>query len=112
MIKTVSLLRAKAPMSREEFNRHWLEVHGSLSLSVPGIRRYVQNHIIEEKPSRPDIPALETQIDGFVEMWFDNMEEFKRANASPEIHRLRSDGPLFIGNIKAWVVDEKIIIDR
>ena len=56
MIKRVTLLTRKAGMTREQFTRHWLEVHAPLAHAVPGLRRYVQSHIVEEY-RRPDIPT-------------------------------------------------------
>ena len=32
------------------------------------------------------------------------------ANASPEAKRLHDDGALFIGGIKTFIIDEKVII--
>jgi len=47
MIKSVSLLTRKAGLSHEEFVKHWLEVHAPLAHTVPGLRRYVQSHIVK-----------------------------------------------------------------
>jgi uncharacterized protein (TIGR02118 family) len=52
----MALLTRKAGMTREQFTRHWLEVHAPLAHAVPGLRRYVQSHIIEEY-RRSDIPT-------------------------------------------------------
>ena len=63
MIKRVTLLTRKAGMTREQFTRHWLDVHAPLAHAVPGLRRYVQSHIIEEY-RRPDIPTTPVEVDG------------------------------------------------
>ncbi|HEX9557654.1 MAG TPA: EthD family reductase, partial [Reyranella sp.] len=55
MIKTIGLLTRKDGFTHAQFMRHWVEVHGPLALGVPGLRRYVQNHIRAER-ARPDIP--------------------------------------------------------
>ena len=49
MIKSISLLTRKAGLSHEEFVKHWLEVHAPLAHAVPGLRRYVQSHIVGER---------------------------------------------------------------
>lgn len=46
MIKRVMLLTRKTGMTREQFTRHWLDVHAPLAHAVPGLRRYVQSHIV------------------------------------------------------------------
>jgi uncharacterized protein (TIGR02118 family) len=45
MIKIMGLLTRKEGITREEFVRHWFDIHAPLSHAVPGIRRYVQSHI-------------------------------------------------------------------
>ena len=111
MIKSVGLLTRKGGLSHEEFVKHWLEVHAPLAHAVPGIRRYVQSHIVEER-TRPDIPSTDVEIDGIAELWYDDRAAMERANASREAKRLHADGTLFIGRIKSFVVDEKVIIPR
>ena len=111
MIKSISLLVRKAGMTHEQFVKHWLEIHGPLALKVSGIRRYVQSHIVDER-RRPDIPAIGVEIDGIAELWYDDRDAMERANASPEAERLHADGALFIGRIKSFITEEKVIIPQ
>jgi uncharacterized protein (TIGR02118 family) len=109
MIKVLGLLTRKAGLSHEEFVKHWYEIHGPLALSVPGIRRYVQSHIVGTR-TRPDIPETDVAVDGIAEIWYDDAEGMARAGASPEMKRLTDDGALFIGQIKSFVIEEREII--
>ena len=109
MIKSISLLTRKEGLSHDAFVKHWLEVHAPLAHAVPGLRRYVQSHIGGER-TRPDIPTTEVAVDGIAELWFDDEAAMARANASPEAKRLHADGALFIGGIKTFIVEEKIVI--
>jgi uncharacterized protein (TIGR02118 family) len=111
MIKSIGLLTRKEGLSHEQFVSHWLEVHAPLAHAVPGVRRYVQSHIIEER-IRPDIPTTDVEIDGVAELWYDDRAAMERANASPEAEALHADGALFIGRIKSFVTEEKVIIPR
>jgi uncharacterized protein (TIGR02118 family) len=111
MIKLLSLLTRKDGITHDEFVRHWVEIHAPLAYAVPGIRRYVQSHIADTR-SRPDIPDTDVEVDGIAELWYDNLEAFQRAAATPEMKRLTDDGALFIGRIKTYVIDEKLIIPR
>jgi len=111
MIKSISLLTRKAGLTHEQFMRHWVDVHAPLAHAVPGLRRYVQSHIREE-PQRPDIPTTKLTIDGIAELWYDDREAMARAHASSEARALFADGALFIGRIKAFVVEEKVIMGR
>jgi uncharacterized protein (TIGR02118 family) len=109
VIKSIGLLTRKDGLTREDFVKHWLEVHAPLAHAVPGVRRYVQSHIVAER-TRPDIPTTDVEIDGIAELWYDDRAAMERANASPEAKRLHADGALFIGRIKSFIVEEKVII--
>jgi uncharacterized protein (TIGR02118 family) len=109
VIKSIGLLTRKDGLTHEEFVKHWFEVHAPLAHAVPGVRRYVQSHILAER-TRPDIPATAIEIDGIAELWYDDRAAMERANATPEAKRLHADGALFIGRIKSFVVEERVII--
>jgi uncharacterized protein (TIGR02118 family) len=109
MIKSISLLTRRAELTHDKFMRHWVEIHAPLAHAVPGLRRYVQNHIRDER-TRPDIPTTAVAVDGVAELWFDDRAAMERANASPEAKRLHDDGALFIGGIKTFIVEERVII--
>ena len=111
MIKIVGLLTRKEGISREEFVRHWFDTHGPLAHAVPGIRRYVQSHIIDVR-TRPDIAETDVAVDGIAELWYDDMESLQRAASTPEMKALTDDGALFIGRIKTYVIEERQIIPR
>jgi uncharacterized protein (TIGR02118 family) len=109
MIKTIGLLTRKDGWSREQFMKHWVEIHAPLAHAVPGLLRYVQNHITGER-TRADIPATAVEIDGIAELWFDNQAALDTAARSPEMKALHDDGAKFIGRIRSYVVDEKTVI--
>jgi uncharacterized protein (TIGR02118 family) len=109
MIKTIGLLTRKDGWTHEQFMKHWVEVHGPLAHAVPGLRRYVQNHIQGER-ARADIVETKIEIDGVAELWFDDQAALEAAGRSPEMKALQADGALFIGRIKSYVVEEKVVI--
>jgi len=109
MIKTITIAHRKPGMTREEYNKYWLETHGPLAARlIPGIKRYVQNHYVQ-------IPGVEFEGDGIVEMWYDDVETWQQSmkaiHASKE---LMADGKNFIGPGKnyLWVVEEHVILDK
>ena len=109
MIKSIGLLTRKDGMTHEQFVSHWVDIHAPLAHAVPGLRRYVQSHIMAER-KRPDIPAHDVEIDGIAELWYDDREVMARAHASPQAKALFDDGALFIGRIKTFTVEEKQIV--
>ena len=109
MIKTIGLLTRKDGWTHAQFMKHWVEIHAPLAHAVPGLRRYVQNHIEGER-TRPDIPTTAVEIDGVAELWFDDQAALEAAARTPEMKALQADGAKFIGHIKSYVVDEKFVI--
>ncbi len=109
MIKTIGLLTRKDGWTHQQFMKHWVEIHAPLALAVPGLRRYVQNHIEGER-KRPDIPDTPVEIDGVAELWFDDHAALEAAARTPELKALHADGAKFIGRIKSYVVEEKTVI--
>jgi uncharacterized protein (TIGR02118 family) len=109
MIKSVSLLVRKDGMTHEQFMKHWVQIHGPLALNVPGLRRYVQSHIRDER-RRGDIPAIGVEVDGIAETWYDDADAMARAAATPEMKALHADGALFIGRIQSFITHEHVVI--
>jgi uncharacterized protein (TIGR02118 family) len=109
MIKTIGLLTRKDGWTHEQFMKHWVEIHAPLALAVPGLRRYVQNHIQAER-RRADIAETNLEIDGIAELWFDDPAALEAAARTPEMKALQADGATFIGRIKSYAVEEKFVI--
>lgn len=108
MIKIISLLRRKEGMTHEEFVHHWENVHGPMLKHIPEVRRYVQSHIVTERHT--PVGAIDGEIDGIVELWYDDVETLDRVWASSAVTEIAEDTRHFIGAIKSFIVDEKTII--
>ena len=77
MIKLIGTAYKRDDFSAEAFMSYWNEVHAPISGKVPGIRGYVVTEIIDKLQGPLD-------ADAFVELWYDNIESFKKAGESPE----------------------------
>ena len=64
MIKTVGLLTRKTGWTHEQFMKHWVGTHAPLAHKVPGLRRYVQNHIHGERTQGDESSTLILKMDG------------------------------------------------
>lgn len=106
MIKMIALLKRKEHLTHEQFMAHWTGIHAPLAYDVPGIRRYVQNHVVSRQ-SREDIPDIPVDVDGVAELWFDNSAAIARTHDTPQMQRLLADGATFIGEIRTFLVEEK-----
>jgi len=110
MIKRISLLRRKPNIDKEAFARHWRDIHGPLVDHVPGVRGYVQNHVLDLAAAHPLLPNDGGGVDGIVEMWFDDMTSMKRALATPEARTMFEDGATFLETVTTYIVDEQTLI--
>ncbi|MBB6469096.1 uncharacterized protein (TIGR02118 family) [Aminobacter lissarensis] len=102
MFKRMTLLGRLPEQTREQFQRHWVEVHGRLVMQLPEIRRYVQNDILKAWP--------ETEYSGVVELWFDNHADLMNAFGSPAGRSLPADEANFIGGKIVCDVEETIVV--
>ena len=89
MVKLTFALRRLPTLSRDEFQRYWLEQHGPLVRShakVLGILRYVQTHTLPDELQvalRASRGAPEP-YDGVAELWYDSLEAIAIAVSTDE----------------------------
>lgn len=108
MIKSIVVARKKPGLTVQEFNHYWKEIHGPLAARlIPGLRRYVQNHMVP-------IQGMEYDGDGVVEMWYDDVEAYQKSMEylrSPEGKPLMEDGDKFadMTDARVWIVEEHVI---
>ena len=122
MIKLTFCLVRAPHLSREDFQRYWLERHGPLVRSVaPALRikRYVQSHTLTtpiDSGLRRARGAPEG-YDGVAELWWDSLEDLTAGGATPEGRaagtRLLDDERTFIDLARSplWLAEEHAIID-
>jgi uncharacterized protein (TIGR02118 family) len=121
MIKLVFCLRRAAGMSREEFQRYWLETHAPLvreRAEALSVRRYVQLHSVPDEISllvagdrNPPEP-----FDGVAELWFDSLEAIgangAREDARTAGQELLADERRFIDLERSpfFFADEHVVV--
>ena len=109
MIKMMALLFKKPGLTDEEFKSYWKGKHGALAGKIiPGLRKYTQNHFVK-------LPGLKYEGDGFVELWFDDLEGVKKYLAwrrTAAAQPLLEDETKFLDRSKTvrYVVEEYFII--
>jgi uncharacterized protein (TIGR02118 family) len=123
MVKLVYAVRRLPSLTLADFQSYWFEQHGPLvRRHAPAlrIRRYVQTH-------RLDLPGLNEALrasrgagepyDGVAELWWDSVEDFAGAAATPEgqaaARELLEDERRFIDFARSalWVGEEKVIVE-
>ncbi len=105
MIKAMSLVSRKHGLTREEFSRHYEEVHVPLALKHFAFKKYVRNYVIKS----PD--AEEPEFDCITEVWFETMEDCQAAaefSVSEAYEVIAEDEERFMdrSRIVAFLVEE------
>jgi uncharacterized protein (TIGR02118 family) len=104
MLKFMVVLYRRPDLTREQFRRHLEEVHGPLAKNLPGLRKYIQNHVSDD-PKRKS-PGW----DAIVELYFDDWTAMEAAWASPQGEASDADLELFADLTRVtWSVVEEII---
>jgi uncharacterized protein (TIGR02118 family) len=106
MVKLVFLLNRRPGMVLDDFRRYWRDEHSEIGAALPGLRKYVQNHVTST------IDGSLPPCDGFAELWFDDLESLNRALTSPEGQAAMVDSENFLDveRIQTFVVEEVTII--
>jgi len=109
MIKTLTFLKRKPGLSKEEFLTYWKEKHGPLAAKVvPGLKKYVQCH---------PVPGFQSDIDGIVELWWDSLGAFQAFlswRQSDEAKVLKEDEEQFVDTSRweRFVAQEHLIVEK
>jgi uncharacterized protein (TIGR02118 family) len=105
LAKVVFVLFRRADLSHEQCLATWKgEQHVSIVKKVPGLRRWVQNHVAS-------LP-LEGAADGIGELWFDDAATRKQGMESSQMAAAVDDAKRFLDMTRSYalVVDEHMVI--
>ncbi|NNL86980.1 MAG: EthD family reductase [Myxococcales bacterium] len=107
LVKAMFLLKRRADMSVEAFQKYWLEEHAPQIPRDMGVLRYVQAHQLPETYA-DEAPAF----DGVAELSFENMKGFEDYWGSERVQAIfAADAPRFLGEgCVGLLVEEKRII--
>lgn len=110
MIIRMGVIRKKDGLDVEAFRKHWREVHGPIAAAIPGLRRYQQNHVVDSGQRGIDYKRGNDEIDGFSQLWFDDLDSMQAALSSEVCRSLAKDEANFIGNLKLLMLEPNPII--
>ena len=96
-------MRRQDRIDLNTFRRHWLDVHGPLVCAFPGLRRYVQCHVIDSIAANE--AGLSMRIDGFPILYFDNDADRLTAHHSPEMAACNVDSRSFVGAVSRVIAN-------
>jgi len=96
MTKVLVVLQKKPEMPRDEFRRYWRDVHGPIGARMPGVRKYIQNHVVDDG----------APFDGVAEMWFDSPDAMRTAFTSEAAQEAARDAANFLAGTQVVLVEE------
>ncbi|MBW2090870.1 MAG: EthD domain-containing protein [Deltaproteobacteria bacterium] len=124
MIKLVFCLRRLPHLSREEFQKYWLENHGPLvrkHAKAMRLKRYIQVHTTLDDTINDEMRTARggpEAYDGVAELWWESFEDLAAAYATPEAQKaseeLLEDERRFIDLEQSplWFAQEHVIVDE
>ena len=110
MITRMGILKRRPDLTPEQFRQHWLEVHGPLAARLPGLRRYHQNHVVDASQLAIDHTRGAWEVDGFSQLWFDDLDAMRRAVEVPELRPDLPDIPNFCGDAKLVMCQPNVVV--
>jgi uncharacterized protein (TIGR02118 family) len=108
VVKIVIFFKRKPGMSVEDFQQHWRTTHADIIVRLPGIRGYIQSHVLASGYRKG-----EPVYDGVAETYFDDTQAMKALARMPEYAAVLADEPNFIdgANMASIITDEYVIKD-
>lgn len=104
MIKRLTMWQERPGSDRKEVLRYWKTEHAAFVRRVPGLRRYVQNHCIDD--------GVEAPYAGLGEVWFDTVEDAQAAARTPEWAAVLEDAATFMDVdrvVAAWAEEHLLM---
>jgi uncharacterized protein (TIGR02118 family) len=105
VLKRMTLLVRRDDLDRAAFSAYWRTHHAAIARAMPGVRQYVQNHVVASRGAAHPCPLA---CDGIVELWFDDLEAMARAFASEAGRALPADERRFLSGITILTIEEGV----
>lgn len=108
MVKMVIFFKRRPGMAVEAFQQHWRTVHAGLIVRLPGLRRYVQSHVLPSSYRKSE-PAF----DAVAESTFDDTQAMKSLVGTAAYADVLADEPNFIDGttMRSIVTEEHVVLD-
>jgi uncharacterized protein (TIGR02118 family) len=103
MIKIVTLMKRRAGLSVEDFQRHLQTKYGPLLANGPGLRRHVQSHALTQGYAKGEL-----LFDAIGEMWFDSAAAYDDCVRSPDFAAARADEVTFLDRSRTVVMPVEV----
>jgi uncharacterized protein (TIGR02118 family) len=108
MVKVLTFIHRRSGMAVEAFQQYWRARHPDVVTRLPGVRRYVQSHVLESAYARG-----EPVYDGIAEVWADDTDALRAMTRSPVHAALVADEARFIDRARMGfiVTEDDVVVD-
>ena len=104
MINAIFMVNRQPGLDHKDFFEHWLSDHAELASKLPGLRRYIQNHLVARlrQARRHDARRL-------VRVLVRRLDAYKAAGKSPEWAAMEADGATLFAERKQCVIGQEYV---
>lgn len=108
MVKVLTHINRKPGMAVDEFQAYWRMRHPDVVTRLPGIRRYVQSHVLPSAYTKG-----EPWWDGIAEVWADDTEALRAMTRSAAHADVVADEARFIDRARMGflVTEEHVVVE-
>ena len=99
MIKLLTFLKRRAPMTPAEFKARWLTVHAPIALEFPGLRGYMLSFSVVAEP--------EPTADAVAQLWFDSRQACQDSYATDIGRNGSSDANAYLSRRQHMLASEQ-----
>lgn len=106
-LKQITWLRRRSDLTPEQCHDYWRDHHGPLALRIPGLGRYVQNHVVPSQYRNGRTPPF----DGAAIVHLADLDLARRAGTSEEMAATLSDNENFVDTDNMpWIIASEVKI--
>lgn len=105
LLKRMSFFGRGEGITAERFQQEWWGRHSELVRAMPGYVGYAQNLVIDRIINGRHVSYDELPVEGMVEFWFTDMDNFDRCYASEEFARTAAHGQTFLGSVTTYMCE-------
>jgi uncharacterized protein (TIGR02118 family) len=99
MVKVLTFLKRKTGMPVAEFQEYWRTRHPDVVRRLPGVRRYVQSHVLPTAYAKG-----EPLHDGIAEVWADDTDALRAMTRGPAHADVQADEAVFIDRSRMGIL--------
>lgn len=103
--KRITYLARRADLTPEQFSLHWSTVHADIARDFERLDAYFQNHVVASVTVVGEASPFE--IDGIVELWFEDEEAAGAGFSSTLADRLKEDERRFLSGLSGSSVSSR-----